>query len=348
MKFFGAFALFALAAAGENKIHWTALTGRATGGIVVNKVASLAPATVQYVQAAPALQSLRAVAVQPQVQYVQLQPQAVQYVQAQPQVQYVQVAQAPVAVARVAQVAQVAQGPIIGAVESTRTVQVVDGPSAAPAAPQSIVIPPSVQALDFEFQSQSSPLNVRQTHIPGRAAETQESAHEEPADVLRQKIVKPIVHEIHEAIQPIRRISQEVRPVQETVNQVLTRGQAQAAPVAVQQVQVQAVRAVQPVQAVRAVQVQAVQPVQVQAVRAVQAVPVQTLNTVQIARPLKYVTAQIARPAVVALNTLGHAQTTGLIDGGVVSGGLINGGVVSGGVIDAGLVNGGTVELAEK
>ena len=158
-------------------------------------------------------------------------------------------------VARVAQVAQASQisGPIQAAVQSTRSVEVVDAPSTGGvSAPQSLVIGPSVQPIDIEFQSQSSPVSVRQSHIPGQPNPPQVSRHQEEPDLLRQEIVKPVVHEVTEAIQPIRRVTQQVLPVQETVSQVLTRGQQQQQQVQyVQQAPVQtASLALQPVQTV--------------------------------------------------------------------------------------------------
>ena len=128
-------------------------------------------------------------------------------------------AQAPVAKIGYAAAAPVAtyaraqynQGPITAAVQSERSVQVVDVPSTgSPASPQSIVIGPSVNPLDFEFQSQSSPISVRQTHIPGQPNAPQYSSHQDEPDILKQEIVKPIVHEVTEAVQPYRKITQEV------------------------------------------------------------------------------------------------------------------------------------------
>src|SRR5699024_6087954 len=63
------------------------------------------------------------------------------------------------------------------------------------------------------------------THIPGQPNPPQFASHQDEPDLLKQEIVKPIVHEVTEAIQPVRKITQEVRPVQETINQVITRGQ---------------------------------------------------------------------------------------------------------------------------
>lgn len=200
-------------------------------------------ATAARVVAAPQIsfvaapQRLQTVALAPQYQTLSLAPQAVQYT-----------------------------GPVQAAVLSQRSVQVVDVPSTGGIAPaQSIVIGPSIQPLDLEFQSQSSPVSVRQVHIPGQPNPPQFSSHQDEPDLLKQEIVKPIIHEVTEAIQPFRKITQEVRPVQETINQVITRGQQ------VQQVQNVAVQAA---------------PVATVAVQAVQAAPALNLvGTVAAAAP---------------------------------------------------------------
>ncbi|KPM11285.1 hypothetical protein QR98_0098550, partial [Sarcoptes scabiei] len=55
--------------------------------------------------------------------------------------------------------------------------------------------------------------------------ETQHSSYEEQPDLLRQDIVKPVVQDVHETIVPFRRITQELKPVQETIHQILPRGE---------------------------------------------------------------------------------------------------------------------------
>jgi len=106
------------------------------------------------------------------------------------------------------------------------------GSTGEAAVPASIVIGPSVQPIDIEFQSQSSPVTIHQSHIGGQASAPQVSSHTEEADILRQEIVKPVIHEVTEAIQPYRTITQEVRPVLETVNQLITRGEQRQVAVA--------------------------------------------------------------------------------------------------------------------
>lgn len=145
-------------------------------------------------------------------QHQQVAPQI--YTIAAPVRQQVQQQQAfQVVPVQIATRQQQSSGPIFAAVQSRRNIQFIDVPSNGGAGPrQTIVIGPSVQPLDFEFQSQSSPISVTQTHIPGRPNPPQESSHTDEPDVLRQTITKPIIHNVEETIQPVRRITQQVNP----------------------------------------------------------------------------------------------------------------------------------------
>ncbi|OTF69232.1 hypothetical protein BLA29_007470, partial [Euroglyphus maynei] len=66
-------------------------------------------------------------------------------------------------------------------------------------------------------------------HLPTPPAEPQHASYEEQPDLLRQDIVKPVVQDVHETVVPFRRVTQELKPVQESVHQVLARGQERAA-----------------------------------------------------------------------------------------------------------------------
>lgn len=116
-------------------------------------------------------------------------------------------------------------GVVEAAVLSTRNVQVVDVPSTAvDSTPAQVVIPPVVSPVQIEFQSQSSPVTLTANHIGGQAAAPQEYSHEEEADIVRQNIVKPVIHEVHETVTPYRRVTQEVAPVKEEIQQLLSTG----------------------------------------------------------------------------------------------------------------------------
>lgn len=119
-----------------------------------------------------------------------------------------------------------ASGPITAAIQTQRTVEVVDVPSTSQGAEtQTVVIGPNVQPINLEFQTQASPLTATQSHLPTAPQQTQHSSYEEQPDVLRQDIVKPVIQDVRETVVPFRRITQEVRPVQESMHQILPRGQ---------------------------------------------------------------------------------------------------------------------------
>lgn len=190
-------------------------------------------------------------------------------------------------------------GPILAAVQSRRNVQFIDVPSNGGAGPlQTIVIGPSVQPLDFEFVSQSSPISVRQSHIPGRPNPPQESSHTDEPDVLRQTITKPIIHTVEEVVQPIRRISQQVNPVQETITQTFAKEQQK-------QQQAAAVVAV-------------AQPI---TVAAVAAQPTETIAVETVAAAEQPIIAiEAAGQALGLENAVAAPQTVLLVEGGVSGG----------------------------
>lgn len=114
------------------------------------------------------------------------------------------------------------------AVQSQHSLQVVDVPTVtSSAAGPEIHIPASSQPIELAFHSQSSPINVRQVHIPGVVPPPQHSQTEEQPEILKLTVVKPLVQEINEIVTPQRKIQQTVLPVQETVNQVVTKAQTQ-------------------------------------------------------------------------------------------------------------------------
>lgn len=95
------------------------------------------------------------------------------------------------------------------AVQTQHSVQVVDVPTvtSSGSAPE-IHIPASSQPIDLAFHSQSSPINVRQVHIPGVVPPPQHSQTEEEPEILKLTVIKPLVQEVNEKILPIRKITQ--------------------------------------------------------------------------------------------------------------------------------------------
>jgi len=204
-------------------------------------------------------------------------------------------------------------GPVVAAVETTRSAQVVDVPTSQDViTPQTLIIEPNVLPVNIEFRSQSSPVNVNQVHIPGRPAEVQSTRSEEEPDRLLHEVVKPVIQEVRETIAPFRRITQEILPVQEEINSVVARGQQERV---IAQPQVAVAQSVAPAVAVAA------QPtIAVAAQPAVAAVGVQPVG-VAVAAPAVQ-TIGIGQLAVAQPVATGY-YGTGLLGGGLIGGGLI-------------------------
>lgn len=130
------------------------------------------------------------------------------------------------------------QSPILSTpVVSTRQIQYVpvasQGQRLQPI-PQVITVEPNQQPVQFLFKSQSSPLVVRQVHIPspqGSAGYESTTSHEAP-HVVRHQVVKPVIQELRETIQPFRKVIQEVRPVLEQVQTIVPRERLPIQPLA--------------------------------------------------------------------------------------------------------------------
>jgi len=114
-------------------------------------------------------------------------------------------------------------GSVTGAVQSRRSVSFYDVPSSGGGSPINIDLPASVQPLNFNMQTASSPINVQTSHVgqPGSYAET--SSQDEP-HVRVHSVTRPIIQRLNEVIQPYRQIRQQVNPVQEDVQTVVARG----------------------------------------------------------------------------------------------------------------------------
>ena len=115
-------------------------------------------------------------------------------------------------------------GQVINAAVNTRqTVQTINVPSSNSGAPSPTVdINSGALPLTLRFNSQSSSIKAIQRHVGSRGNTQRSNAVDEP-DVLIQTVKKPIVQEIREIIQPYRKRTQEVRPVQERVQTVIAK-----------------------------------------------------------------------------------------------------------------------------
>jgi hypothetical protein len=117
-------------------------------------------------------------------------------------------------------------GPVIAAVQSTRTYEVrpLDLPSEPPV-PQLIEVLPNEQPVQFVFRSASSPVLVQQLHAPGAPGQYEETRSEEEPYRLSHEVYKPVIQEVREVIQPFRTVVQEVKPVLEEVHTIVAKGE---------------------------------------------------------------------------------------------------------------------------
>lgn len=77
--------------------------------------------------------------------------------------------------------------------------------------------------LTLRFNSKSSSINSVQRHMTGKGRTAKSNVVDEP-DILYQTVKKPIIQEIREIIQPYRKRTQEIRPVEEQIQTVIARG----------------------------------------------------------------------------------------------------------------------------
>jgi hypothetical protein len=117
--------------------------------------------------------------------------------------------------------------PIPAAVQSTHTVEIqtVNIPH-TPIQPQVIEVDANVLPLTIHFRSASSHVNVLQSHQGGGGGEVQQTSSEDEPHRLIHEVTKPIIQEVHEIITPLRRVIQEVKPVQEEIQTIVARGEA--------------------------------------------------------------------------------------------------------------------------
>jgi len=94
-----------------------------------------------------------------------------------------------------------------------------------PIIPQIVDVPPSEQPVQLNFHSKSSPLIVSQHHIPGEPGQVQVTSSEDEPQRVIHTVNKPVIQEVHETIQPYRQLTQEVNPVIEQANTLISQGE---------------------------------------------------------------------------------------------------------------------------
>lgn len=87
--------------------------------------------------------------------------------------------------------------------------------------PQLVELDTITAPVHFLFRSYSGPLLFEQVHMPAQVQKIHHTRSEEEAQVLSHQVYKPIIHELHEIIQPFRRVTQEIKPVKEEIRTIV-------------------------------------------------------------------------------------------------------------------------------
>ncbi len=209
-------------------------------------------------------------------------------------------------------------GPVIAAIITRRTAEVVDVPVPQDViTPQVLIVEPNLLPVTIEFRSQSSPVNINQVHIPGPPGEFKETRSEEEPDRVLHEVVKPVIQEVREIIQPFRRITQQILPVQEEIHSVVARGQRQQV---IQEVAIPPPAPVATPVAIEAPVAVAPQPVAV-------AAPVAVASPIALAAPS---VAAIPQPITLERTVSFEPVITGLAAGPALTGTVVRAGLIGG------------------
>lgn len=80
-------------------------------------------------------------------------------------------------------------------------------------------------SFTIKFNSASSKVNLFHEHEPSKAGVVQKSFSEDAAHVMKHKVMKPIIQEVHEIISPFRKVVREIKPVLENIQTVVSTSQ---------------------------------------------------------------------------------------------------------------------------
>lgn len=116
-------------------------------------------------------------------------------------------------------------GPIEAAIKSRqliRTIPVGSSRSGGARTP-TIDINSGTNVITLRFNTVSSKINALQKHT-GSGGSVKKSDFTDEPDLLVQNVQKPVVQKVNEIISPFRKISQEIRPVQEQIETIIAKG----------------------------------------------------------------------------------------------------------------------------
>ena len=120
--------------------------------------------------------------------------------------------------------------PIPAAVNSRYSVSVkkVDLPSPKLFSPGTIEVKGAIPSFVIKFNSASSKVNLFHQHQSEKVPQPKESFSEDAPQILRHEVSKPIIQEVHEIISPYRRIVQEIKPVIETIDTIISKSSGES------------------------------------------------------------------------------------------------------------------------
>ncbi|OTF82725.1 DFP2-like protein, partial [Euroglyphus maynei] len=81
------------------------------------------------------------------------------------------------------------------------------------------------QPYSIVFRTHSMPVKIKQQHQTLPAPEVEFVRSQEEAHRIKHEVIRPVIQEVHEIIQPYRRVVQEVRPVIENVHTIVAKGE---------------------------------------------------------------------------------------------------------------------------
>ncbi|KAH9493662.1 hypothetical protein DERF_014401, partial [Dermatophagoides farinae] len=113
-------------------------------------------------------------------------------------------------------------GAIPLAVRSYHNIRSYDVPSYGYSKPVYVDVDANAVPIYMNFRSKSSYLHVNQQH-EGQKGSYQESYSQDEPHVLKHTVKKPVYQEVNEIITPYRRITQEIKPVQEEIETLVAR-----------------------------------------------------------------------------------------------------------------------------
>lgn len=117
--------------------------------------------------------------------------------------------------------------PIPAAITTKRSLNFkdIEIPPNEPHSTNLIEVKGTVPSFTIKFNSASSKVNLFHQHDPPKTPPiVKETYSEDEPHILRQQVKKPIIQEVHEIINPIRHVIQEIKPVEEELSTIVARG----------------------------------------------------------------------------------------------------------------------------